>query len=465
MNLSIKNLTFTYQQDQPPVFSNLNFTVKKQTCSLLIPPSGSGKSTFFKLLSGLYPQYGGQITSGGIYLDDVLLSELAPFERVKHVSLLFQETEAFSRPTLAKQLEFILENLQLEPEVIKQKKLVLLSEFELLNIKDRPLNTLSGGQRQKAALVCALATDSELFLLDEPFANIDHQSKQKIITLLAKLKAQGKTFIIADHDPSGYSDLIDLAYTFSADRSALVETAPPKNTLKSPLDYLTPKEVFPGKFSWSNLSFEKNERLLLKESSFSLPTGKIGLLSGHNGVGKSTFFRALCDLEKYSGKVSYDNYSPRHFFERRWPLMISLMLQDANLQFSETSVLEELDLVLKNSLAKDYWTKDRLDQAVTELGLTDVLKHSVYHLSGGQKQKLQLLENLVMAQSVLLLDEPFANLDLASIKVVVSLLKKSCQELDSTILVTSHQVGDWLADFSYELVLADKTLSLSEVKK
>ena len=67
IQLEIKDLTFTYQKGQKPVFERLNFAVEPQTWSLLVTPSGKGKSTLFKLLSGLYPQYGGHISSGGVF--------------------------------------------------------------------------------------------------------------------------------------------------------------------------------------------------------------------------------------------------------------------------------------------------------------------------------------------------------------------------------------------------------------
>ena len=79
VKLELRELTFSYAPDRPPLFKKLDFCVEPQTCSLLATPLGSGKSTFFKLLCGLYPQFGGQITNGGVFLEDQPLEQIVPF--------------------------------------------------------------------------------------------------------------------------------------------------------------------------------------------------------------------------------------------------------------------------------------------------------------------------------------------------------------------------------------------------
>ena len=460
VKLELRELTFSYAPDRPPLFKKLDFCVEPQTCSLLATPLGSGKSTFFKLLCGLYPQFGGQITNGGVFLEGQPLEQIVPFERAKRIGILFQDPDKrFCMATLDQQLTFVLENLQLPADQITAKKQHILQELELTSLKDRQLSTLSGGQKQQAALACVLATESEIILLDEPFANVDPTSKNKLLKLLLKLKKQGKTFIIADHDPSGYQDLLDFAYRFNADHSRLIKFNLSRSTLASPVP-LRWQPLKPGKLTWKQLSLTRGNKLLLKPHDLTLPKGQLGLLSGANGVGKSSLFQALCTLIPYQGNLSYAGQRPSRFFKQRWAKKVGLMLQEASAQFSCATVQEELALVSQNTLAPHYWTKERFFYAKQALGLTELAHHSVYQLSGGQQQKLQFLSVLAMGQPVLLLDEPFANLDQASIQTCLTLLKDSCRAEQTTVLLTSHQRVGITEHLDYELILEEQTLKL-----
>lgn len=460
VKLELRELTFSHAPDRPPLFKKLDFCVEPQTCSLLATPLGSGKSTFFKLLCGLYPQFGGQITNGGVFLEGQPLEQIVPFERAKRIGMLFQDPDKrFCMATLDQQLTFVLENLQLPADQITAKKQHILQELELTSLKDRQLSTLSGGQKQQAALACVLATESEIILLDEPFTNVDPTSKNKLLKLLLKLKKQGKTFIIADHDPSGYQDLLDFAYRFNADHSRLIKFNLSRSTLTSPVP-LRWQPLKPGKLTWKQLSLTRGNKLLLKPHDLTLPKGQLGLLSGANGVGKSSLFQALCTLIPYQGNLSYAGQRPPRFFKQRWAKKVGLMLQEATAQFSCATVQEELALVSQNTLASHYWTKERLFYAKQALGLTELAHHSVYQLSGGQQQKLQFLSVLAMGQPVLLLDEPFANLDQASIQTCLTLLKDSCHAEQTTVLLTSHQRVGITEHLDYELILEEQTLKL-----
>lgn len=454
--LVLKELTFSYDPAQRPLFDKLNFCVEPNTCSLLATPSGSGKSSFFKLLCGLYPQFGGQITHGGVFLDDHPLEQVVPFERAKRISLLFQDPDKrFCMATLEQQLTFVLENLQLSVAQIVQRKHQVLTQLGLTALKDQPLVTLSGGQKQQAALACVLAADSEIILLDEPFANVDPASKARILKVLLQLKKQGKTMIIADHDPSGYEHLLDFVYRFDQNHSQLIKADISSLVLPKAAP-LQPKPLKPGKFTWTELSLPG----LLKPHTFTLPQGQLGLLSGANGVGKSTLFHALCLLRPYQGTLSYAAKRPPRFFKQRWANKVGLMLQEATAQFSCATVQEELELVQKNSLIPDYWTAERIESAKQQLGLTGLEQRSVYQLSGGQQQKLQFLSVLILGQPVLLLDEPFSNLDRQSIQSALKLLKASCQANQTAVLLTSHQRVGVTEHLDYELIFATQTLTL-----
>ena len=89
-SLITKNLSFTYQEDGPLIIDKLNFELQPASFNLLTGPSGCGKSTFFKLLAGLYPQYGGKLLSGQVLLNNQAVAAIVPYERRRYEGMLFQ---------------------------------------------------------------------------------------------------------------------------------------------------------------------------------------------------------------------------------------------------------------------------------------------------------------------------------------------------------------------------------------
>jgi energy-coupling factor transport system ATP-binding protein len=199
---------------------------------------------------------------------------------------------------------------------------------------------------------------------------------------------------------------------------------------------------------------------LLAESSFTLPSAQIGLLSGANGIGKSTLFKALGHQIKYTGQINWDGQDTRKIKLKNWTKQVALIFQSATDQFVKMTLQEEINLSQRHSLAASYWTHERIQAALTTLHLDQLLDHVVYQLSGGQQKKLQVLSMLIMGQPVLLLDEPLAGLDSNSVQAIMQLISDSIQATQQSVLMISHQ-RTGLANFiDYELVFKNKSLIL-----
>lgn len=460
--LAAKQLSFRYKPQKPLIFKNLNFQIEPQTFGLLTGPSGSGKSTLFKLLAGLYPQYGGQLENGQILLDQKNCAQLPPFERAKKVALLFQNpSRQFAMKTVKEQLIFALENIQLPAAKIQARIDQVLTELQLEPFKNRRLQTLSGGEQQRVALATVLALDSKIILLDEPFANVDPIGRSLLLADLKQLQQKhGKTILIADHDLTGYDGLADRLYHLDSADSQIMQV-PLTELKKIPTVWQVPvKTLNAGDFVWQKLSCQTASCLLLKSNDFELPKGQIGLLSGANGVGKSTLLKALCRLHPYLGQIKFQQQIAQKFSAKKWALIVGLVFQNSSDQFIRLTAQEEISLSQKNTLRPDYWSAERIKKAVQRLNLTKVLDQVCYQLSGGQQKKLQLLAMLIMAQPVLLLDEPFAGLDPQSLANALQLIKQTVNDLQSSLLLVSHQRAGVTDQLDYELHLANQQLTL-----
>lgn len=170
---------------------NVSFSVEKGEFVSLLGPSGCGKSTILSIVARIFKQ-----TEGRVLLkdQDIIDSNLA-------IGYMLQEDYLFPWKT-------IIDNILLGPKIqkemsenSKEKALALLEEVGLSDVANAYPGSLSGGMRQRAALVRTLITNPELLLLDEPFSALDYLTKLKLEDLVAKIfKTYEKTAILVTHD-------------------------------------------------------------------------------------------------------------------------------------------------------------------------------------------------------------------------------------------------------------------------
>jgi len=443
--VTINSLTFTYPQRKRPVLDDLSVTFPGGKFSLLTGVSGGGKSTLLRLIAGLTPLP----APNTVTFDDEPLTEIVPGKRAATVAMLFQEPSTqFTMDTVVNELRFALENQQVDPAVMPAKIDAALNFIGITQLKNRSLMALSGGEQQKVALAIIVAMDSDVILLDEPFASIDPPTR---LTLLQKLVAlctqRGKTIILADHDLSGYDQWVDHLAVLDTGKVTLLPTEQTKQRFAAftpeqlRLTHVTqPSSELTVCLQGDQLGIAQGKRQLIQPQDLSFFAHQATLITGPNGSGKSTLFRALVRLGKYQGTLAYAGTNIQKLSRKRYAREVGLMFQSATAQFLNVTVTEELDLSRRFGNA-DYFTTERVQDLLTQLNLADHAEQVIYSLSSGQQKKLQLLCMLIMAPDVLLLDEPLKGLDFASIQVVMHILTTVQRDLNLTLIMVSHQLS------------------------
>jgi lipopolysaccharide export system ATP-binding protein len=194
------------------VVRDISLNVKSGEVVGLLGPNGAGKTTCFYMIVGLVRAEKGQIR-----IDEDDITRLPMHGRArKGLGYLPQEASIFRKLTVA---DNILSILQTRKELNrKQRRDImesLLDEFHITHIRDSRGMALSGGERRRAEIARALATEPLFILLDEPFAGVDPISVNEIKSIVNHLKAKGIGVLITDHNVRETLDICDRAYIVS----------------------------------------------------------------------------------------------------------------------------------------------------------------------------------------------------------------------------------------------------------
>lgn len=461
--LATHNLSIAYAENDTPIINDVSLTFNPGTFNLLIGPSGSGKSTLLKALAGLYPEFGGFL-SGQVTLDSVDLTTLSTIERVQKIALLFQNpNEQFAMKTPFSELVFTLENLRTPANEIKARAEAALAFVGIEALRDQDLQTLSGGEAQKVALAICLVMQSDIILLDEPFASVDPTARLALLAKLKQLQQQGCTIIISDHDLAGYDDLITDMYTIEDQRLVVVPDPASRFAAFSQPTATYSLPTTPANFKLQQVLLKTGNRTLLAPTDLMIAQGKFTLITGPNGVGKSTFFAALTRLKAYQGQITYLDTDIKKLKVPKYAQEVALVFQNAEQQYLKMTVAEEIALSRQHAHHPEFWHDEQIQKTLASLNLTGLEEHVVYQLSGGQKKKLQILIMLIIGTPVLLFDEPLAGLDIISVTAVMDLLTHIAAEQNQTIMMISHQLAGVTHYFNHHLVFANQHL-VYEVK-
>ena len=205
--LSIKKISKEY--DSKKIVSNVSIEVNTGEVIGLLGPNGAGKTTCFYMITGLISP-----ESGKIYMNNKNITKLSIDERANlGIGYLAQEPSIFRGLSVNDNILAILEQREdINKEERKEKLLELLKTFNIEHIKNTMGISLSGGERRRAEIARALASNPKFILLDEPFAGIDPISVIDIQDIIKKLKKNNIGILITDHNVRETLDVCDRSY-------------------------------------------------------------------------------------------------------------------------------------------------------------------------------------------------------------------------------------------------------------
>lgn len=426
---------------ESPIFSNISMELKKGDIVLIAGKSGVGKSSLMSIINGFYPNEDASVEVEKLEINSKNMADKGLLERTKYVRSIFQNARlSFAMMTPYEEMIFCLENFKFPVEKMERKILEKVEEYDLENLLHRKFSTLSGGELQRVAFACASLIEAPLYVMDEPFANIDEASIPYFIGKIKELKNAGKGILIIDHridfwtwldtwyifDEFGNLKKIDLPLT-SEDEKLLRRNGLLAD-LSNELGVKRGKKVLGLEDVSINLP---NGEKLIENINFEIYAGQMCALIGKSGAGKTSFFKALLRQVGYEGKIEL--LGQNHEKMRRDDLYakIGLVFQDPSLQFVTAKVREELRLSFPN------YSESQLDGLLREFDFESISNLSPWLISQGQQRRLAFLTMVGKDKSLLLVDEPTYGQDLRNAIWIMNSLKSLCKKGISCIF-TSH---------------------------
>ena len=201
--IELKGVTKVYKQGALDVHAlrGLDLVVRKGEFTAICGPSGSGKSTALNLIGAL-----DEPTSGTVTLEGQDLSTLGRRGRSNlrrdRIGFVFQAYNLMPVLTAYENAEAVLALQGVNAATRKETVMALLTEVGLAGMENRRPDQLSGGQQQRVAIARAIASEPAVVLADEPTANVDSETAEKLLEIMEKLNREhGVTFVFSTHDP------------------------------------------------------------------------------------------------------------------------------------------------------------------------------------------------------------------------------------------------------------------------
>tara|TARA_B100000787_G_scaffold42527_1_gene30242 strand:+ start:2016 stop:2792 length:777 start_codon:yes stop_codon:yes gene_type:complete len=209
--------------------------------------------------------------------------------------------------------------------------------------------------------------------------------------------------------------------------------------------------------SLENISLSYGSRKILDDVSFKINHGEILGMLGPNGVGKSTIFNLITGLIKPSyGKIKFEEIDVADYpvYLRTTEFKIGYVPQYGG-YFGDLTLLDNLKGIAEIVIKDKNLINHRINQLISKFELDSIRDVKARFLSGGQKKKLVIALSLLSQPKVLLLDEPFAALDVLTIKMLQEIIVNLQTESNIAICICDHQARDLLSCVDVAIILSN----------
>ncbi len=483
--IEFEHVTFTHDGAQIPVLRDIDMTIPEGDLVLVIGRTGSGKTTFLNLINGLVPHFTGGTLQGRVSVHGLDTRSHPPRDLAGVVGTVGQNPRAgFTTDTVEDELAYTMESLGVAPDVMRRRVEETLDLLGLAPLRQRPLDSLSGGEQQRVAIGAALTAGPAVLVLDEPTSALDPAAAEEVLAAIQRLVHDlAITVVMAEHRLERVVEFADHIVQITAGAHLQKPAAamvghglqPPVVRLGQALGWdPVPLSVRAARRLATDLrdadfqplprraggddvaavraaSVRYGRTEALQEVDVRLRSGQITALMGRNGAGKSTLINVLAGSRRPDhGMVDVAHEDPAGLRGRDLLQRIAFVPQDPTDLFYADTVSGECEAADRDTAQPSGSALARLRELVDTV---DPQTHP-RDLSAGQQLALALAIQLAATPDVVLLDEPTRGLDYPG-KLAFAGWLNALADRGCSVLVATHDVELVAVIGDRVIVLAD----------
>lgn len=495
--IEISDLTYTYPGASRPTLNHLNLNVEKGDFLAIIGNNGCGKSTLCKAMNGLIPHFIMGEFEGSVLVDQKDTRTMNVGEIAGKVGYVYQDFEnQIVRPTVLDDASYACMNYAM-PDYLERGR-EALRQCGLEGREQEYIWQLSGGQTHLLALAGAVSLEPDVLILDEPIAQLDPRHADLIYGVLKNLnETWGKTIIVIEHHTEYIADYCHHVALLKDGHTEWVLPAdealqrvdelqecnifPPQVTIaahqmkKDGLlagDTVLPTTIEAGKKVFGHLFYRRevcpeepgasgrgngsehavefrnvsvsyravkgDAKQIFHGLNLEIRKGEKIALIGSNGAGKSTLMKLMTGLIKPSeGEVLLKGKGIRDIKPEALSRTISLVYQNPEEMFIKDSIESDIAFAMQARRVENW--KERTADLLEQFRLTELKDRDGRLLSGGQMRRASLAIGIALNPEILLLDEPTANLDIATRKEIMRTLNEM-KDITDTVMIATHDM-------------------------
>ena len=431
--------------------NNVSFDIKRNTIHGLVGENGAGKSTLIKILTGAYARTSGRILLNG--------EEYSPHNtrdaRQKGISTLFQELNVVDQLTVESILTLGMEDTTFGflRKTDKINKMVsVMNSIEPSIHPRQQVSTLSVAKKQIVEIAKAVATESDIIIMDEPTAAISEYEIKRLFSIIQGLREQNVTVIYISHRLDEIFEIGDYVTVLRDGRH--IDTKPISEVKdraelikmmigKTVFEQYTPKEETDRKpiLQVRNLSNHK-----LKDISFDVHAGEIVGFYGLVGAGKTELARAIYGVDRYEGEILFKGRKLQPAPGKAIAAGIALVPEERRSQglFTILTVRGNVPVMNMKKISRHGFINSAAERNVTVEYIdrlkiaTDSTEKEASKLSGGNQQKVVLSKCLFANADLLMLDEPTRGIDVGAKSEIYSIIRQLSKEGKSIMIFSSE---------------------------
>ena len=490
--VEIHSLTYTYPGAACPTLKDISLQIEKGDFLAVVGNNGCGKSTLCKVLNGLIPHFitgdfQGQVQVEGL---DTLKSDVGAL--AQKVGYVYQDFEnQIVRPTVLDDASYACLNYGFADYLARGRQ--ALRQCGLEGREEEYIWQLSGGQTHLLALAGAVSLSPDVLILDEPIAQLDPMHADRIYEVLRQLnEVHGKTIIVIEHHTEYIADyckhvllmkdgqvrwmLPTVQALQHVEELESCSIFPPQVTQAAhrlhragrlPADAPLPTTVAEGTQAFSRLTYHPvpavpthraegpaavsfqnvslsyrsvkgAPRTVFDGLDLEIREGEKVALIGSNGAGKSTLMKMMVGLLRpQSGTVSLLGAPIGEKKAEDLSRQISLVYQNPEQMFIKDSIRADIAYAMQVRGVADW--QSRTDALLEHFRLRELADRDGRLMSGGQMRRASLAIGVALEPGILLLDEPTANLDIATRREILTVLE-DMKGLIRTAVIATHDM-------------------------